>query len=71
MKLLVIESGIMNWQLLSDALEANIDEIKLRWKKIVYPMMIRQTSKVGGSVKWSILEDKILNVGFKQSIDWE
>jgi hypothetical protein len=33
--------------------------------------MIRQSSKVGGSLKWSILEDKILNVGFKQSISWE
>jgi hypothetical protein len=60
----------MNWQILSDALEASIDEIKLRWKKVVYPMLIRQSSKVGGSVKWSILEDKILNVGFKQSISW-
>jgi hypothetical protein len=33
--------------------------------------MIRQSSKVGGSLKWSILEDKLLNIGFKQSVNWE
>lgn len=55
LKLLVIESGIMSWLLLSEALEASIDEIKLRWKRVVYPMMIRQSSKVGGSLKWSVL----------------
>jgi hypothetical protein len=61
----------MSWELLSDALEASADEIKLRWKKVVYPRMIRQTSKVGGSLKWSILEDKILNIGYKQGVSWE
>lgn len=33
--------------------------------------MIRQSSKVGGSLKWSVLEDKILNVGYRQAINWE
>jgi hypothetical protein len=55
LKLLVIESGIMSWHLLSEALEASVDEIKLRWKRVVYPKMIRQSSKVGGSLKWSVL----------------
>lgn len=70
LKLLIVESGIMNWDLLSEALEASPDEIKLRWKKVIYPGMISNASKVGGSIKWSILEDKILNVGFKQGINW-
>ena len=71
LKLLVIESGIMDWKLLSEALEIETDQIKLRWKKVVYPKMIRQSSKVGGSLKWSVLEDKILNVGYRQAINWQ
>ena len=71
LKLLVIESGIMDWKLLSEALEIESDQIKLRWKKVVYPKMIRQSSKVGGSLKWSVLEDKILNVGYRQAINWQ
>jgi hypothetical protein len=60
----------MDWKLLSEALEVESDEIKMRWKKVVYPKMIRQSSKVGGSLKWSVLEDKILNVGYRQAISW-
>ena len=26
---------------------------------------------MGGSLKWSALEDNILNIGFKQGISWE
>jgi hypothetical protein len=60
----------MEWQLLSEALSAEMAEIKIRWKKVIYPK-IRQSSKSGGCPKWSILEDKILNLGFKQDISWD
>jgi len=43
----------------------------MRWRKVVYPKMIRQSCKVGGSLKWSAEEDKILSIGYKQNIDWE
>lgn len=43
----------------------------MRWKNIVYPTITKQGFKVGGSLKWSLPEDKILNFGFKQEISWE
>lgn len=43
----------------------------MRWKEVIYPKIIKQSSKVGGSLKWSALEDKILNIGYKQGINWE
>jgi hypothetical protein len=55
LKLLVVESGVMSWQVLADTLETDIEEIKLRWKKVIYPNMIKQGLKVGGSLKWSVL----------------
>ena len=55
LKLLAIESGVLSWKTLAETLEADLDQTKLRWKKVIYPNMIKQGSKVGGSLKWSLL----------------
>jgi hypothetical protein len=60
----------MSWSSLAEIFNTNLDEIKLRWKKQIYPKMIRQFYRIGGSLKWSILEDKILSLGYHKKIDW-
>lgn len=43
----------------------------MRWKHVIYPTITKQNFKVGGSLKWSFAEDKILNFGYKQDISWD
>ena len=70
-KLLVVESGILDWDELAKHLETTPDELKLRWKKVIYPALIRNPGDTEQGPKWSLLEDKILSIGEKREIDWE
>lgn len=70
-KLLVVEGGVLDWQALAKAVETEPDEVKLRWKNVIYPYMIRTRPQNGVSVKWAALEDRILTMGQKQAVDWQ
>lgn len=66
----MVEAGVLDWQALAKAVDAEPDEVKLRWKNVVYPYLIRTQPQNGASVKWAALEDRILSIGQKQCIDW-
>lgn len=71
LKLLVVESGVFDWETLANAVEADVLESQVRWRNVIYPTMIRGVPKSGMSSKWTLLEDKILNQGQKKKISWE
>ena len=64
---LVLDIGILDWKELGRILNASVDDVKLRWKKVIYPSSV-QTSKEGAS-KWSKVEDSLLERGYKNEID--
>lgn len=61
--MLVVESGILDWDELAKHLETTADEIKLRWRKIIFPTLIKSPGDQKYVPKWSLLEDKILSIG--------
>jgi hypothetical protein len=44
-------------------------EIKTRWRKVIYET-IKLDDKVGGFLKYSSDEDNILTIGFRNSLNW-
>lgn len=46
---------MLDWNALASAVNADPDETKLRWKIIIYPDTIKNISKIGGALKWSVL----------------
>lgn len=52
---MVVESGILDWDELAKLMERDVDDIKVRWKKVIYPTLIKSPSEKDYVPKWSLL----------------
>ena len=65
----IAKYGMFSWEEIASKFSTDIDEVKNRWIKVVFPR-IRNTHKIGGAVKWSASEDSILYLADKNKISY-
>lgn len=70
LKRMVIEEGVMDWEVLSATFRVEIKEVQMRWRKILFELLRVNMSTHSDNLLWTKLEDRIIVNGEKQAGEW-